>query len=293
MSEFDVVVVDDGSSDGSVDLARSTTVHGRRTTVIEQPATGAVAARTAAVLATDHPFIAFTDSDCEPAPGWLAAAADALASGADMVAGPTRPERLRRPLERSLWVDDNGLYPTCNVAYRRQAFVDAGGFDVGLDTRWGFRPGRRAKHLGFGEDTLLAWRVRRAGTVAWRDDMLVRHAVFPPDPIDQLSRTSQAAGFPALVSEIPELRKVFLSHGIFLGSSRIPLWCALAAALLRRPRATVGALAWWLGWHWRAIRRSEASRKRSALALPVLAATDLFTAVALVVGSIRAGRVVL
>lgn len=292
-TDFDVVVVDDGSTDGSVELARSRTVQGRPVTVMEQPARGAVAARTLAIDATDHPFIAFTDSDCEPAPGWLAAAAEALEGGADVVAGPTRPTRHRRPLERSLWVDDTGLYPTCNVAYRRRALVDSGGFDVGLDARWGFRPGRRAKHLGFGEDTLLAWRVRRAGRAAWRDDMLVHHAVFPPDLADQLSRTSQAAGFPALVSEVPELRDTFLRHGVLLGTSRVPLWCAVVGACLRRPLPTAAALAWWLVGHWRGIRRAEASRKRSIAALPVLAATDLLTAAALLVGSIRARRLVL
>jgi len=292
-ADFEVVVVDDGSTDGSVELARSRTVRGRPVRVMCQPAQGAVAARAAAIEATDHRFIAFTDSDCEPAPSWLAAAAEALGAGADLVAGPTRPVRHRAPLERSLWVDDTGLYPTCNVAYRRQALVECGGFDVGVEARWGFRPGRRAKHLGFGEDTLLAWRVRRTGTAEWRDDMLVHHAVFAPDLADQLSRTAQAAGFPALVSEVPELRDTFLRRRVFLGTSRIPLWGAALAAVSRRPTLASASLLWWLAAHWRGIRRAESSRKRSLAALPVLAVTDLLTAGALLVGSVRARKLVL
>ncbi len=291
--DFDVVVVDDGSTDGSADLARSTTVAGRPVTVIDQDARGAVAARAAAVAATDHPFLAFTDSDCEPAPGWLAAATAALDDGADLVAGPTRPARHRHPLERSLWVDDTGLYPTCNVAYRRSAFESAGGFDGGLDVRWGLRPGERARHLGFGEDTLLAWRVRRAGAVAWRDDMLVHHAVFPPDPVDQLSRTAQAAGFPALVAEVPELRTTFLRHRWFLGTSRVPLWLATAAVVIRRPRLAAAGIGWWTIAHWRGIRRLEPSRRRAVKALPVLLGVDILTAVALTVGSAKSRRLVL
>ena len=184
--DFELVVVDDGSSDGSAEVAESTLASGRLGrggTVLRQGGEGAVAARQAGVAVARGRVLAFTDSDCVPAPGWIEAGVAAVEGGADVVMGPTRSARMRRPLERGLWVDDNGLYPTCNVFYDRHAFEAAGGFDEAAADRYGFRPGRRAKGLGFGEDTLLGWRVRRRGTAAYVESALVHHAVFPPDPV--------------------------------------------------------------------------------------------------------------
>jgi hypothetical protein len=290
-SDFEVVVVDDGSTDGSADEAElgAGAVPVR---VLRRDGAGAVAARQAGVAAARGSILAFTDSDCIPEPAWLEAGVAAIDAGADGVQGHTRSARRRGLLERSLWVVDQGLFPTCNMFFRRAAFDRAGGFDAGADTRLGFRPGERAKGLGFGEDTLLGWRVRRAGTVAYARDAVVRHEVLPFDPADHLSRTLQAAAFPALVREIPELRRTFLVGGVFLGPSRPPLWAAVAALLLRR-RSLAAALAGvWLVRLWRGTR-SEPDLARRAKALPVLAATDVVTGAALAVGSVRARTPVL
>jgi glycosyltransferase involved in cell wall biosynthesis len=155
--DVEVLLVDDGSTDGAATEAAGRVIGGRPVIVLRQEGGGAVAARAAGVAVARGRILAFTDSDCVPEPGWLAAAVARIDAGADMVQGHTRPERRRGPLERSLWVTDQGLYPTCNVIYRREAFERAGGFDAGIATRYGFRPGASAKGLGFGEDTLLGW----------------------------------------------------------------------------------------------------------------------------------------
>ncbi|MBK7202135.1 MAG: glycosyltransferase family 2 protein [Anaerolineae bacterium] len=62
-----MIVVDDGSQDGTAALARSL---GALT--IEQVNQGADAARNQGVAAAQGDIVLFTDSDCEPAPGWLA-----------------------------------------------------------------------------------------------------------------------------------------------------------------------------------------------------------------------------
>lgn len=76
-----VIYVDSGSSDNSVDVARATNV----TVLCLDPARPFSAARARnegfARLRQSHPhlgFIQFVDGDCELAPGWLAAAAQAL-----------------------------------------------------------------------------------------------------------------------------------------------------------------------------------------------------------------------
>ena len=43
----------------------------------------------------------------------------AFSDGADAVNGQTRPTRPLKPFERSMASGREGLYPTCNVLYRR------------------------------------------------------------------------------------------------------------------------------------------------------------------------------
>lgn len=292
-TDVEVLLVDDGSTDGAAEEAAGRVVGGRPVRVLQGDGGGAVAARQLGVAAARGRVLAFTDSDCVPDPRWLEAGVAAIDAGADLVQGHTRPAQRRAPLERSLWVEDEGLYPTCNVFYRRDAYDRAGGFDAGIATRYGFRPGARAKGLGFGEDTLLGWRVRRAGRAVYEPAAVVAHHVFPPDLHDQLSRTLQAAAFPALIREVPELRGTFLRRGVFLGPTRPPLYAALLLGLLGRRRLGAGLLALWAGRHWVGCRRTEPSARRCAKALPVLLATDVVTAGALAAGSVRSRAVVL
>lgn len=290
--DFEVVIVDDGSTDGADALAQGETRF--PVTVVRSDGSGAVAARTRGVAEARGDVLAFTDSDCAPTPRWLEAGVQSVDGGADVVMGPTVSNGPRRLLERSLTADDNGLYPTCNVFYRRAAFDRAGGFDASAAIRLGFRPGARAKGLGFGEDSVLAWRVRRDGRADFVADAVVAHAVFPPDLRDHFSRTAQAGAFPALVKEIPELRLTFLKRRYFLGSlSRLPLYALPVLLLARQWWAIAVAVALWMVIHlWRVARRDDPI-KRKVLAFPIVLATDAVTAGALLVGSLRVGHLVL
>ena len=66
---------------------------------------------------------------------------------------------------------------------------------------------------------MLGWRVRRAGTAVYAPEAIVEHAVFPPDLKDHFSRTAQAGAFPALIKQVPELRRMLLTRRVFLGAS--------------------------------------------------------------------------
>lgn len=302
--DFEVVVVDDGSVDGSGAAAAARTVRGRPVRVLDGGGLGAVHARTVGVDAAEGDVLAFTDSDCEPDPKWLEAAMAAIDAGADAVNGRTAPARPVLPLERSMGSGTEGLYPTCNVLFRREAFDAVGGFDGGAGDRWGFRPDRRSKGDGFGEDTLLAWRVIRAGgRMEYVPEALVRHAVFAPDLADVLSRTARVAAFPAMVREVPELRGTLLrgwqvggweQRGWQLGDrSRVPVYL-VAAALLSGHRRVAGAGAlWWGATRLQELRAFPVPWRRRAELLPVEMAIDVITAASLVVGSARARSVTL
>ncbi|MBV9412268.1 MAG: glycosyltransferase family 2 protein [Acidimicrobiia bacterium] len=290
--DFEVIVVDDGSADGSPEEVAKSAQSGAPVRLVQGTGDGAVAARLAGVEAARGEYLAFTDDDCVPHDSWLAAGVAALEAGADVVQGVTRPHGAVRPLDRTIWVErHDGLYNTCNVFYRRAAYDAVGGFQPAAGNVLGFRPGRRAKNLGFGEDALLGWRVRRAGRAAFAPDAIVEHHVFPPDVRDAIRRAWMTGAFPALIGEIPELRETALAHRFFLGTGRVPLYAAAALAVVGRRRAAAACLALWVGGHARGMRR--ASLRRAALGLPGELAIDGTIAVALLTGSVRARQLVL
>jgi hypothetical protein len=293
LTDHEVIVVDDGSTDGSGEEVEADVRAGRPVRLLQGGGRGAVAARTSGVEVARAELLAFTDDDCIPDPAWLAAGVTALEGGADVVQGVTRPHDAVRPLDRTVIVDrHDGLYNTCNVFYRLDAYRAAGGFDAEAGEELRFRPGRSAKNLGFGEDALLGWRVRRAGEAAFVLDAIVEHEVFPPNLGDTLRRAWMTGGFPALVREVPELRDTALAHRYFLGTTRTPLYAAVGLAAVGRRRQALVCAGFW------AMRRARAfpaglSTRRFAAGLAGDLLVDGTIAVALVAGSVRSRRVVL
>jgi hypothetical protein len=292
LAEHEVIVVDDGSTDGSAEEVEADARAGRPVRLVRGNGRGAVAARRSGVEVALGRYLAFTDDDCIPEPGWLAAGVGALEAGADVVQGLTRPHGRVRPLDRTIMVDrHDGLYNTCNVFYRRRAYDEAGGFQSAAGHVLRFRPGRRAKNLGFGEDALLGWRVRRSGGAAFAPEAVVEHHVFPPDIGDALRRAWMTGAFPALLRQIPELRETALAHRFFLGTTRVPLYAALGCALAGRRRTALACTGWWVARHARDI--GPVSARRFAVGLPGALLLDATIAAALVSGSVRARRLVL
>jgi glycosyltransferase involved in cell wall biosynthesis len=138
-SAYEVIVVDDGSTDASAALAERS---GAR--VIRQPNAGAAAARNAGFAGSEAEWIAFIDADCVASRGWLKALVQAAErSGADVicVAGKTLGLASATPAAR--FVDLKGgldagrhlshprypFAPSGNVLYRRSALVAVGGYD--------------------------------------------------------------------------------------------------------------------------------------------------------------------
>ena len=294
--DFEVVVVDDGSTDGCGDEARSRLDAGLEVRVLDSGARGAVEARRVGVNDARGEIVAFTDSDCVPRAGWLEAGVKALDAGADVVKGATHPERWPlAPFERSMASFDEGLYPTCNMFYRREVYDRFGGFGGAAGDALGFRMGKRARGLGFGEDTLLAWRARRGGVrVRYVEAAAVDHHVFPPDIVDTISRVAVIGAFPALLRQVPELEPQLLRHRVFFGQrSRAALYLAVACIVTRRRRAALAAVAWWAAQRAFELRPAPVGRLRKLALVPAEMALDAATAGALVTGSARAGKLVL
>jgi glycosyltransferase involved in cell wall biosynthesis len=279
--EFEIVVVDDGSSDETPDIAAAAGA-----TVVQQPeARGPGAARNRGAATARARALAFTDADCEPSPGWLAAGLAAL-DRAGLVQGRVEPTPSvpLGPYDRTLWVAEAwGLFESANLFVRREVFEQLGGFDDGL---------LRLAGAHFGEDVVFGWRARRAGVVtAFCGDALVHHAVFPRSAREYLLERRRNALFPALVREVPELRDSFFYRRWFLtrrsASFALAAGGALAAAASRRPGLAAPALL-----PYARVVQGDVSRLGARVAL-VRVAADALGFASLVRGSIAARALVL
>ncbi|HVT76904.1 MAG TPA: glycosyltransferase family A protein [Acidimicrobiales bacterium] len=195
--DFDVVVVDNGSSDGTPDEARTPRNFDVKV-LTELGSLGAV--RNAGVHASDGEIVAFVDSDCVPTPTWLAAGVAAFGDASvTTVQGMTLPDPAA---PRGRWdatqeiTSFSGRYEACNLFYRRDALVAAGGFDEAI----GF----------FGEDSMAGWAVRRlGGQERFVSDAVVHHAVTYPGLRWHLRRCLRYGNWNKLVRRYPEMRQLF------------------------------------------------------------------------------------
>jgi glycosyltransferase involved in cell wall biosynthesis len=236
--DYELVVVDDGSTDATPEIAERL---GARVVRLEGQH-GPAGARNAGIAATSAPLLAFTDADCTPTRGWLRAVVEALAD-ADLVTGPVLPEEGVRvgPFDRTLRLPDaSARFETANLAVRRATAEAVGGFEpfapVPGRPEVGLRPRPDQGH--FGEDVVFGWRAVRAGARrAFARDALVHHAVFPRGPRGYVVERWRLRYFPALVREVPELRNT-LPARVFLSRRTLRFDAALAglafAAVSRR-----------------------------------------------------------
>ncbi len=220
---FEVVVVDDGSRaapppDPRVDRW-----------LRHEESRGPASARNAGWRAASGGLIAFTDDDCRPEPGWLAAGLRAHRErpGA-LVQGRTRPEPseeagLADPLARSIRVERLGpFFETCNVFYPRDLLELVGGFDETIPTAGS-------------EDTDLALRSMEAGAGAmYAEDALVNHAVHQFTVARAVRFTVRWRTMVRLIKRHPSLRAAFPWHGRIWRESHARLILALAGLALAR-----------------------------------------------------------
>jgi GT2 family glycosyltransferase len=239
--------------------------------------------RNAGIAAARADLIAFTDDDCRPAPGWLAALAGAAgeAEPERFVCGRTLPDpderHLLHGLARSVTVDELGpWYPSCNLAFPRALLERLGGFDE--------------EFVASSEDTDLALRAIAAGAEpAYAPEALVWHAVLP-QPLTAAVRDGWRRWWtaPLLFRRHPDHR-AHLWRGVFFGRRHAELALLLAAAALARRRpwlAAAGAVPYAAGFVDPA-GRGPRGAARAAIHLPARAIADAAVAAGLIRGSVR------
>ena len=183
--DYDVIVVNDGSTDATGAIARAHP----GVTVIDTPHGGLSAARNTALHAAAGEVIAYTDADVEVDPAWLTyliqpfLRTDVAGAGGPNVV-PEDDPWMAQCVARApggpthVLVDERTAehVPGCNMAYRREALLAIGGFDpayhaAGDDVDVCWRLQARGLPIGFAPSALVWHRHRRSVRAYWRQQV--------------------------------------------------------------------------------------------------------------------------
>ncbi len=236
-SRYEVIVVDDGSTDDTAALAQAA---GAR--VIVQRNQGPAAARNHGAQEACGEILLFTDSDCEPAPDWieqmLAAFEQPEIAGAKGAYRTRQTERVARFVQ--LEYEDKydrmahqariDFIDTYSAGYRRAVFLENGGFDTTFSTasvedqEFSFRlaqrgcamvfnPAARVYHLHDG--SLGEYARRKFGIGYWKALVMRKH----PDKIVRDSHTPQTIKLQMLL-----LGLLGVSSAALLSWPRVAVW---------------------------------------------------------------------
>jgi GT2 family glycosyltransferase len=167
---FEVIVVNDGSTDGLADIVQQYPVQ-----LISTPNRGLSSARNTGLHAAQGEIVAYIDDDAYPDPQWLHYLAYAYRHSTHAgMGGPNLVPPEDGPIAQSvgnapggpvhvLLTDDLAEHiPGCNMSFRREALLAVGGFD----------PVFRAA----GDDVDVCWRIQQAGyTIGYHPAAVVWH----------------------------------------------------------------------------------------------------------------------
>lgn len=220
---YEVILVDDGSSDDTPNIARSFDAF----RLIELPKGGPSRARNEGIRRARGHLVAFTDSDCVVDRDWLAelekgftdqnvaGVGGAQRSPVDETeAGKTFQEFMQAIgfmtgyLQAGRVMKETDHNPSCNAAYRRDALDKVGGFNESL---WP------------GEDVELDLKLRRLGY----------KLIFNPAAMVGHYRPNTYGGFARMMKRYGEVQgKLVRKHGLFRVLHYVPVALAASVAML-------------------------------------------------------------
>lgn len=168
--DYEVIVVDDGSTDATAAIAQAMGVR-----VVRQPNRGLSAARNTGLAVSRGEIVAYTDDDARPDPHWLRyLAATFLTTRHAAVGGPNVPPPRDGAIASCVANAPGGPLhvltsdtvaehiPGCNMAFRRADLAAMGGFDE--------------RFWVAGDDVDACWRLQdRGGTIGFSAGAMVWH----------------------------------------------------------------------------------------------------------------------
>ncbi len=256
-TEYEIIVVDDGSTDRTAQIAEQFGVR-----VIRQPNQGPAAARNTGVQAAQGDIVLFTDADCAPRPDWLERMV-APFQKADIVGSKgAYLTRQRSWMARFVQQEYEDRYDrmrrfqfidfidTYSAAYRKDVFLANGGFDTIFptasveDQEFSFRLAQKGYKMVFvpearvyhHHDTSVVEYARRkfyigyykALLTRWLPERLITDTHTPPVLKLQLVLMAfQVTLFP-LMFWIPLVRGIFVGAWLAFYATTVPFLAKIA-----------------------------------------------------------------
>jgi len=171
---YEVVVTDDGSRSTAEKMIQADYPWAKW---VRGPRMGPAANRNNGALHSRGDWLAFVDDDCLPDRQWLKAILDVADAGVEVVEGKTiTPDKVDNPFRQGVENLRGGVYWSCNLAVRRDRFVELGGFDEefleagGEDMEFAYRLQRAQLRALFSSAALVLHPTRRIGfrQLLWR-----------------------------------------------------------------------------------------------------------------------------
>jgi len=166
--QYEVIVSDDGRSTTAKSLVRERFPWAWW---LQGPCRGPAANRNNGAKVATGEWLVFTDDDCLPADGFLAAyQAKAIGGGCEVLEGKTSPVGVRTRVDMECPINETGGYLwSCNFAIRKGLFSELGGFDPAFpsaameDVDLRFRLLKAGNTISFvpGSVVLHPWRKKR------------------------------------------------------------------------------------------------------------------------------------
>jgi mycofactocin system glycosyltransferase len=225
---FEVIVVDDCSTDGTAEAAERWAATLPLRVLRAATHQGPGESRNMGARNATGDVLAFIDGDCLADGAWLAdlvpafARAEVVAAGGLVISAEERTwvqryEGVRHPSFHGTAESEvrpgtsNDFLPGCNMLVRRQVFIDLGGFDT--------------THA-LGEDVDLSWRLAQVGRIAYIPRGRVAH--HHVDRVDALLRRRTVLGSSEaiLFRRYPDRRR---SIGVSLPQLLSVAWIVFAA----------------------------------------------------------------
>jgi glycosyltransferase involved in cell wall biosynthesis len=266
-SKFEVIVIDDGSTDDTARIVQAFCDTDQRFTIFTRENGGVSAARNLGAALCSGQIVAFLDADDVWYPAFLARTLDFLESRADVsvcfagvrivdqMGTPTGAFSSRKVLKPTITelLAGNPTTTCSNLVVRRSAFVESGGFREGLnhaeDQLWLIEMQLKGKKIEGIDSILLDYRTNEAGLSADTKAMAagwesMAKLASKLDPIKVLPNLPAARAANRLYLAQRAIRthkglKVAVSHGLEATASHWPTIFRECMRILRKRKLKI------------------------------------------------------